>query len=282
VEVTDPAPPGPAVRVPAAQVGLSTASVYPEPAPAAFEIAAALGYDGVEVMVWNDPVSQDVAALRALSEKFAMPILAVHAPCLVITQRVWSPDPWERLTRAKEAAEELGASTVVVHPPFRWQREYAKGFAAGVDRISAETDVVFAVENMFPLRARGREFSPYAPHWDPSTEDFSHFTLDISHTAVSRQDTLEMAARMGDRLSHVHLGDGTGVGRDEHMVPGRGDQPCGPLLEQLARRGYSGSVVVEVSTKKFRDRELREADLAESLAFARLHLAAPAGMAPAR
>jgi len=52
--VTVPADSGQAVRVPAAQVGLSTASVYPEPAPAAFEIAAALGYDGVEVMVWND------------------------------------------------------------------------------------------------------------------------------------------------------------------------------------------------------------------------------------
>jgi len=136
------------------------------------------------------------------------------------------------------------------------------------------------VENMFPLRARGREFSPYAPHWDPSTDDFDNFTLDISHTAVSRQDTLEMAARMGDRLSHVHLGDGTGLGRDEHMVPGRGDQPCGPLLEQLARRGYSGSVVVEVSTKRYRDREPREADLAESIAFARLHLAAPAALVP--
>jgi sugar phosphate isomerase/epimerase len=274
--VTVPAETGQAVRVSAAKVGLSTASVYPESTPAAFEIAAALGYDGIEVMVWNDPVSQDVAAIRKLSEKFSLPILAVHAPCLVITQRVWSPDPWERLVRSKDAAEELGASTVVVHPPFRWQRDYARTFAAGVDRISGETGVVFAVENMFPLRARGREFSPYAPHWDPSTEDFDAFTLDISHTAVSRQDTLAMAERMGDRLSHVHLGDGTGLGRDEHLVPGRGEQPCGPLLERLARTGYSGSVVVEVSTKRFRDRELREADLAEALAFARLHLAAPA------
>jgi sugar phosphate isomerase/epimerase len=277
--VITPGDSGPAVHVSAAQVGLSTASVYPEPTTAAFEIAAALGYDGVEVMVWNDPISQDVDALAKLSQKFGLPVLAVHAPCLVITQRVWSPDPWERLRLAMAAAERLEASTVVVHPPFRWQREYARGFGEGLRRMAGETDVVFAVENMFPLRARGREFIPYAPHWDPTSEDFSHFTLDISHTAVSRSDTLEMAARMGDRLSHVHLGDGTGLGRDEHMVPGRGVQPCGPLLEQLARRGYSGSVVVEVSTKRLRDRELREADLAEALAFARLHLATPADLA---
>src|SRR5699024_9821815 len=45
-------------------IGLSTASVWPLGATAAFEIAAELGYDGVEVMVWADPASQDVAALR--------------------------------------------------------------------------------------------------------------------------------------------------------------------------------------------------------------------------
>src|SRR3954447_13776193 len=37
------------VQVPEAQVALSTASVYPESTAAAFEIAARLGYDGVEV-----------------------------------------------------------------------------------------------------------------------------------------------------------------------------------------------------------------------------------------
>ena len=40
-------------------VALSTASVFPERAPDAFETAARLGYDGIEVMVTTDPVSQD-------------------------------------------------------------------------------------------------------------------------------------------------------------------------------------------------------------------------------
>src|ERR1041384_1794982 len=98
-----------------ARVALSTASVYPESTATAFEIAARLGYDGVEVMVWTDPVSQDIEALRRLSDYHRIPILAVHAPCLLITQRVWSTDPWTKLQRARAAAEKLGASTVVVH-----------------------------------------------------------------------------------------------------------------------------------------------------------------------
>ena len=264
-----------AVQESSALVALSTASVYPESTAGAFEMAARLGYDGVEVMVWTDPVSQDITALRRLSDYHSMPILALHAPCLVITQRVWGTDPWAKLVKAKEAAEQCGARTVVVHPPFRWQREYARQFVGGIQQMGDETDVRFAVENMFPLRARGREVTPYAPDWDPTTEDFPDFTLDLSHTSVSKSDALEMAARMGDRLSHVHIADGMGTPRDEHLVPGRGNQPCAALLEALTVQGFDGLVVVEVNTRKVEDRAEREADLAEALAFTRLNLVAP-------
>ncbi len=263
------------VRVPEARVALSTASVYPESTASAFEIAARLGYDGVEVMVWTDPVSQDVEALKRLSDYHGVPVLAVHAPCLLITQRVWGNDPWAKLVRARRAAETLGAGTVVVHPPFRWQRDYAREFVAGIGHMAEETDVQFAVENMFPLRARGREVTPYAPDWDPTGEDVRHFTLDLSHTSVSRSDALEMADRMGGRLAHVHIADGVEGPRDDHLVPGRGNQPCAQLLERLAGSGFTGTVVVEVNTRRAETRADREADLAEALAFTRLNLAAP-------
>jgi len=264
------------VRVPEAKVALSTASVYPEATPAAFELAARLGYDGVEVMVWTDPVSQDPDALKRLADYHGVPVLAVHAPCLIITQRVWGTDPWAKLVRARNAAEEVGASTVVVHPPFRWQRDYARDFIAGINRMADDTEVRFAVENMFPLRARGREVTPYAPDWDPTEEDIRHFTIDLSHTSVSRSDAMDMASRMSDRLAHVHIADGLGGPRDEHLVPGRGAQPCGLLLETLARQGFDGTVVVEINTRRADSRADRESDLAEALAFTRLHLAAPA------
>jgi sugar phosphate isomerase/epimerase len=79
----------------------------------------------------------------------------------------------------------------------------------------------------------------------------------------------------------VHLGDGTGEARDEHLVPGRGSQPCAEVLRTLAARGFTGSVAVEVSTRKAPSRAAREADLRESLAFARRHLAPAQSAAPA-
>ena len=240
-------------RVPSAKVAMSTASTYPESTASAFEIAARLGYDGVEVMVWTDPVSQDIDALRRLSDYHQIPILAIHSPCLIITQRVWGTDPWGKLKKARSAAETLGASVVVVHPPFRWQRDYAREFIAGIANMANETEVRFAVENMFPLRARGRAVVPYAPDYSPVDQDFSHVTLDLSHTAVSQSDALAMAddaGRSAGARSHRRWqrhaqgrtpGSGTGhaalrrvagaVGRERLQRPRRrrGEHPPGGI-----------------------------------------------------
>nr|WP_322766222.1 sugar phosphate isomerase/epimerase [Frankia sp. Cr1] len=261
-------------RVPSAKVALSTASTYPESTAAAFEMAARLGYDGVEIMVLTDPVSQDPEALRRLVDYHGIPILAIHSPCLLLTQRVWGAEPWAKLQRARTVAEALRAQTVVVHPPFRWQRDFARDFVEGIERMRDETAVRFAVENMFPLRARGREISAYAPDWSPVGDDYRHVTLDLSHTSVSRSDALAMADELGQRLVHVHMADGIGLAKDEHLVPGRGNQPCADLLERLAARGFDGTVVVEINTRRAESRAQREADLAEALAFTRLNLAA--------
>jgi sugar phosphate isomerase/epimerase len=267
---------GKPVRVPAARVALSASSVYPESCADAFEIAARLGYDGVEVMVWTDPVSQDTAALARLAAHYGIPVLSVHAPTLLVTQRVWGKEPWSKLERSLQMAVDLGAGAVVAHPPFRWQKEYAAGFSDGVDRLTEHFGIPMTVENMYPWRARSREMMAYAPGWDPVPLPYRHVTLDFSHASTAGGDSLEMARRLGERLTHVHLADGLGSAKDEHLVPGRGTQPCAEVLSLLAARSWTGTVAVEVNTRKCRTRAEREAELAECLAFARLHLATPA------
>ena len=77
---------------------------------------------------------------------------------------------------------------------------------------------------------------------------------------------------LGERLTHLHLADGSGSALDEHLLPGRGTQPVGAVLENLVGAGFGGAVIVEVSTRGAGSREQRVADLAEALAFARRHL----------
>ena len=38
--------------------------------------------------------------MRRLRDHHQLPVVAVHAPCLLITQRVWGSDPWEKLERS--------------------------------------------------------------------------------------------------------------------------------------------------------------------------------------
>jgi len=252
-------------------IGLSTASVYPETTAQAFEHAARLGYDAVEVMVGIDPISQEIDAVRHLSDYHQVPVCAVHAPCLLITQRVWGTEPWGKLTRSAEMAKAVGADVVVVHPPFRWQRDYARGFVEGIAELEEHTGVAFAVENMYPWRASKRQMEVYVPGWDPSEQDYANTTIDLSHSSTSRSDPVAMAKRLGDRLRHIHLTDGTGSAKDEHLVPGRGTQPVAELLEHLAGDRFDGHIVVEINTRKAGNREARELDLMESLAFTKLN-----------
>jgi sugar phosphate isomerase/epimerase len=273
---------------PAIKVGLSTASVLSGYTEAAFEYAAKLGYDGVELMVWAETVSQDIDAIEQMSMRYDMPVLSVHAPCLLISQRVWGANPIPKLERSVRAAEQLGAQTVVVHPPFRWQRRYAEGFSEQVIELEASSDVLVAVENMFPFRADrffgagqtsiermrkrggrpGPGISAFAPSYDPLDGNHAH----LSHTATAGTDALDMARRMGDGLVHLHLCDGSGASADEHLTPGRGTQPTVEICEMLATADFSGHVILEVTTSGARTAAEREALLLESLQFARAHL----------
>jgi sugar phosphate isomerase/epimerase len=254
------------------RIGLSTVSVYPESTAHAFGYARTIGYDAVEVMVGVDALSQQTAAIVQLSQHHRMPVSAVHAPCLLFTQRVWGTEPWGKLERSAEMAHAVGARTVVVHPPFRWQRDYAATFVEGIAKLEANTGLAFAVENMYPWRASSRRgMQMYLPHWDPSTEDYANTTIDLSHAAIAKDDVVAMAQRLGSRLRHIHLTDGTDSAKDEHLVPGRGTTGADRFLHHLATSGFDGEIVLEINTRKASSKQAREVDLRESLEFARQH-----------
>lgn len=259
--------------MPSPKVLLSTTSVFPDDTSAAFGLAAALGYDGVELMVGVDPVSRDEEAISRLSDDHRVPVRSVHAPTLLVTPGVWGSDPWEKLRRSAEAARRLGADIVVVHPPFRWQRSYGAEFIDGIRELNRTSGVTFAVENMFPWRTFAGEFMAYSPGWDPAGLDYDHLTLDLSHASTAKLRSLDLVEAWGNRLTHVHLTDGCGSFKDEHLLPGEGDQEAWQVVRELARRGFEGHIVHEVSTRRARSAEERAELLAGALQRTRDELA---------
>lgn len=268
------------------RIGMSTSCVYPLTIEHGFRLAAEAGFDGVEVMVTRDETTQTPDTLLALSDRYGMPILSIHAPVLLLTHFVWGRDPRVKLEKSAELAAQVGAGTVVVHPPFRWQSGYADDFLAIVREIAGGSGVAIAVENMFPWKVAGRALAAYSPGWNPVAMDCDAVTLDFSHAALSGVDSLAIATELGDRLRHVHLCDGSGPldeNRvfDEHLLPGRGGEPVAEVLRLLAARRWSGSIVAEVNTRKARTDDERLGMLRETVEFAREHTGSTTAPSPA-
>jgi sugar phosphate isomerase/epimerase len=252
----------------------STISVFSKPLDDAFPLFAETGFDGIELMVTSDPDTQDADRVRALAEDHALPVLAVHAPFLLMARRVWGREPIGKIERAVELALAVGAPLVVVHPPYRWQTSYRRWVDEHLSDTAAERGVRIAVENMFPMRVRGRSVARF--HARQSLEDLGGFpdvTLDTSHLAVSGLDLVETISRLGDRLAHVHLSNNAGKGWDSHLPLDQGVLDLGPFLEALARRGFAGAISLEIDLRGHldddqalrrilaRNRELCETDL---------------------
>ena len=149
-------------------------------------------------MVMTDPVSQDPDELRRLSgttacRSWRSTPRAYWSPNACGYRPVAQAGAGEGSGRHARRGHRGGASTVSLAAGLR------PDFVRGLARMGDVTDVRFAVENMYPWRARSRELAAYSPGWDVRDEDYLHTTLDLSHTAVSGSDALRMADDLGIR-----------------------------------------------------------------------------------
>ena len=262
-------------RALAPRLACSTASVFAKPLRMIFALIADAGFSGVEVMVTKDPATQDPRSLRALAGEHGLRLDAIHAPFLLVTQTVWGTDPVTKIYRAIELAEESGTPLVVVHPPYRWQAGYRRWLDEQLPGLERTTGVRVAVENMFPLRVRGRTLGTF--HATQTLEDllgFPDVVLDTSHAAVAGLDLLEALDRLSDRLAHVHLSNNAGKGWDSHLPVDEGVLPLEGFLDALTTDGFAGAVSLELDLRRFlsdegalrgalvRNREFCEARLA--------------------
>lgn len=259
------------------QIGMSTTCTFPSSTEEAFRLASRIGYDAIEIMVSTADSTRDPDTLRRYRDKYDLPICSIHAPVLLFTHFVWGTSPAAKLRRSVELASQVDASTVVVHPPFRWQYRYAREFTQLVRELEETTGVTVAVENMFPWHLGGAQ-QLYLPGTNPIEMDVPSITLDFSHAALSHDNALEMAKDAGARLKHVHLCDGDSTAEnpkliDEHLLPGQGSQPVAETLEFLRTSGWQGDVVAEINTRAAGgDTGMRVHQLQETLAFARQHV----------
>jgi sugar phosphate isomerase/epimerase len=227
----------------------SSAAFFARPLSWTFRLVAECGYRGVEVMVTKDPESQDPARIRALADEFGLSVGAMHAPCLLLTRKVWGTDPIGKIDRSVEAAADANIPVVVVHPPYRWQRAFRRWLVEDLPGLEERTGIAVAVENMFPVRVAGRDVTFHSNQDLEELEGLPHLVLDTSHAAVAKHDLVEVRKLFGERLRHVHLSDNAGKGWDSHLPPGEGVLDLDAFLEDLAASEFDGAVSLEVDLR---------------------------------
>lgn len=261
--------------LPGPRLACSTASILSRSLRSSFALLADAGFTGVEIMVTKDPATQEPETILELADEYGMRIDAVHAPFLLVTRTVWGTDPTGKIVRATRLAEEVGAPIVVVHPAYRWQTGYRRWLDEELPTLESTADVRVAVENMFPVRVRGRTVAAF--HASRSLEDLEGFpdvVLDTSHAAVARLDPVDAARRLAPRLRHVHLSNNAGRGWDSHLPVDEGVLELDRFLDALSADGFGGTVSLELDLRRHGDDEgaLRKA-LERNRAFCESNLA---------
>lgn len=227
----------------------------------AMDAIAEAGFTEIELMVTRDTKTHEPELPLKLSQERGLRIASIHGPFLVVTKSVWGMDPIGKIERGIEMCESVGAGTLVVHPPFLWERAYAGWIGERAQGVFEETGVAVAVETMYPKWVAGRKLRGY--RWlDPVelVEAAPHVAIDTSHLTVARKDILVSYETLAPRLVHVHLSDNAGDGKDGHLELGRGILPLGRFIAELRRRKYAGTISLELSVSRYvqRPRELVE------------------------
>ncbi len=243
---------------------LSTGSLYTYGIARVFDLAAAAGFDAVEVMVDQRWDSRDPHYLRRLSESSGLPVAAVHSP-FVPTVPGWPHAPRGRLRQTCALARQLGSRVVVAHLPLRIRAakvelfgfrsgplllplpmpapgDYGHFLSNGLAQFEAVEGVAVGVENMPCKRLLGRRLDIYTLNKVANLASLPHLTLDTTHLGTWGVGLLSTYEQLKARIVHVHLSDFDGT---EHRLPEEGHLPLAEFLHALSRDGYEGAVSLE-------------------------------------
>jgi sugar phosphate isomerase/epimerase len=228
----------------------------------AMDVLAEAGFTEIELMVTRDTRTHEPDIPLKLAGERGLRIASVHGPFLVITKSVWGLDPIGKIQRGIEMCQAFDVDTLVVHPPFLWERSYAVWLTERAEESYAASGVKVAVETMYPKWVAGRKLRGY--RWlDPAelAASASHVVLDTSHLSVARQDILDGYEILAPRLEHIHLSDNAGDGKDGHLELGRGSLPLVRFLGELRRTKYAGTISLELSVSRYLQRPQELVDM---------------------
>ena len=231
----------------------SSGPLFARPLDWACGVIAEAGYDGVELMVTQDPATQDPERAGEAAETAGIPIDVVHGPFLLLTRRVFGTDLVEKARRSLELAAGLGADLMIVHPPFRWQRSFHSWLLEECDEEADALGTRVGVENLYPVSVAGRPVRFHRYTEPEHLAPFSSVVLDTSHFGVAGVDIVAAWDSLRHNATHLHVSDYRGIGRDSHAPLGHGLLPLAGFLHAVGASDFPGAITLELDCRRYLD-----------------------------
>jgi sugar phosphate isomerase/epimerase len=224
---------------------------------------ASVGFDGLELTVipgWStDAATLDVTARRRIRKLYddhelALCGLSGNTPLL-------DPDPGERAEHLRRLRSYLDLAAELQRPGERLSVSTTTGGAAAawddvkdslvaifgeLAAYAAQAGVIVGIEPHVGTAVRHPDQVLWLIDQVRSPALTVHF--DISHFNVQGLAMEPVIAQLAPHCAHTHVKDERGLAPDhEFLIPGEGDMDYVAYLRAMARAGYTGHIVVEIS-----------------------------------
>lgn len=234
---------------------VSTGALFHLPLELIFKVAAQAGFDGIELVIDDNPLTTDGAAINQLVKQFEMPVLSVHMP--MSGSSVFGDLPETIISRSFTLAQAIAAKGLVIHPDRKGNDHYEQVIISIMKKYSGHSSITLLLENV-PRRDNTRiekRKQLYNPKFVAHL--YQPICLDTSHLATSRLDFRSAVQEVLSFVGHVHLSDSNiieqddGTIMDQHLPIGSGCLPLEWVIRRLKASHYSGNYCFELRPTLF-------------------------------
>ena len=222
---------------------------YTEPPEEAARIAAAAGFDSIDVepgFTTAPPRGRSICRSR----RSPSPTFCPRGTAIESGDDAARGAALEHAKRAMGEAHALGAGMVYVVPAATADLEARGHFTDSVIQLANEAEVRgirFAIEHFpetgLPSVRETMDYIHEVGH--PNI----YLLLDIGHAQISRESIADALAMAGDRVAYVHFDDNRGE-KDDHLALLDGlmqESDLAAAVAALRDHGYGGAVSVETN-----------------------------------
>ena len=239
----------------------------------------AAGFDCIDANLWmlsnkGGPLAADdwrafVYKMKNHAEKIGVRFRQVHGA--TVNGRYWDdPDTaaldhmHEMLYRCVDAAAELGAEWMVMHPynlPHEPLYSAARAKAVTVERVTPYAELAkkrgvgIALENMVDFGGRRRRYCGGSPEElidlvDSFNDPAIGMCIDTGHANNSGICVGDFIRAAGARLKCLHINDNLGD-KDAHLPPYFGNIDWKDTMHALREIGYEGDFSFELGSQRY-------------------------------